>query len=372
MAQVFCRWVPHAWPSARRNAELFRVLQEVMPQWADYSREDFRVRRLTGAGTNSVAHCAAGRAADQREVVFRLYGHGTECLFDRSSEMAALRTLGRTDSTRSIVPKVLAEFANGRIEEYLSATTLTPESVRDPLLSKQIAVSLFKVHEAMPDTQTEDVLLERLWAWYALALSDCGPLCTESGIDVKALGPALAELEVRLKDVHSPPVAAHCALSYENIMAEPGTKEPRVYIIDYEYSLLRCPRGFDFGNHFSEWGYDYRWEDGHVQDPDRFPTQSQKENFCSSYLAAKLRAEGGIDVEGGSTSEDPRPSDADVRSLIAEADAYMPAVDLHWGLWGIVQATRNEGEAYDYAAYGAQRIRRFLDHIEGRVPGLSE
>lgn len=255
-----------------------------------------------------------------------------------------------------LVPRILGEFENGRVEQFLSASTLTSANLRENNVSKAIASALARTHVectaaiAKFDAQP---LMDRLKSWYYFALTSCGARCATTGIDVHSLGQALAELEVQLRAVQSPLVFAHCDLQHGNIMMENCDEGPKMFLIDYEYCLPQCPRGFDLANHFCEWGYDFnKMTNTHLAQDEHLPVQSQKEAFCESYLVAQDGRPGW------------RPTRSEVLSLVAEAEAYMPVVHLHWGLWGLVQGTRNDCSDFDYGAYGAQRIAKFLRQFE--------
>lgn len=345
---------------ARRNVELLRVLRATVPSFAHgMSAEDLQVKQMTGGMTNTVLRCSGPSVGRQssKHILLRIDGRGTDCLFDRSTGVVAQRVL----SALGLVPRILGEFHNGRVEEFLSASTLTSANLRETEVSKAIASTLARTHvestPAMgkPDSQP---LMDRLKSWYFTAVSSCGAQCAAKGIDIHSLGFALTELEARLDAVQSPLVFAHGDLQHGNIMMEKGPDGPKIYLIDYEYSLPQCPRGFDLANHFCEWGYDFNKEvDSHHQQVEHLPTQSQKETFCESYLIAEDGRPGW------------QPTRAEVLSLVAEADAYMPVSNLHWGLWGLVQATRNDCSDFDYAAYGAQRINSFLRQFASRAAG---
>lgn len=258
-----------------------------------------------------------------------------------------------------LVPRILGEFENGRVEQFLKASTLTSANLRETDISKAIASVLARTHVestpaiAKPDSQP---LMDRLKSWYFLATASCGGQCARTGVDIHKIGFALNELEAQLKAVHSPLVFAHGDLQHGNIMMEKGPDEPKIFLIDYEYSLPQCPRGFDLANHFCEWGYDFnKMADSHHQQVENLPTQLQKETFCESYLMAQDGRSGW------------RPTRVEVLRLVAEADAYIPVSNLHWGLWGLVQATRNDCSNFNYGAYGAQRINIFLEHFRPRV-----
>lgn len=369
---VSCRWVPAgAWNVARRNVELLRVLRAVVPSFAHgMSADELKVKQLTGGMTNTVLRCSRPDAGNTgaKDVLLRIDGRGTDCLFDRSTGVVAQRVVGAL----GLGPCILGEFKNGRVEQFLLASTLTSANLRETNISKSIASTLARTHVestlamAKPDSQP---LMDRIKSWYYLATTSCysQPLmgsqildsqprgrCPRTGINIHNLGFALAEVEAQLKAVNSPLVFAHCDLQHGNIMMKNPDK---IFLIDYEYALPQCPRGFDLANHFCEWGYDYdKMADTHIQQVEHLPIKSQKESFCESYLIAQDGRFGW------------RPTRAEVLNLVAEADAYTPVANLHWGLWGLVQAARNDCNVFDYGAYGAQRINRFLRHLENARP----
>lgn len=356
---VSCKWVPSAgWNVSRRNVELLRVLRAAVPSFAHgMSADGLKVKQMTGGMTNTVLQCSRPDAENEatKHVLLRIDGRGTDCLFDRSTGVVAQRVLGAL----GLVPRILGEFENGRVEQFLSASTLTSANLRESNVSKSIASVLARTHVestpaiAKPDAQP---LMDRLKSWYYLAVTSCGARCARTGIDIHNLGFALTELEAKLQAVESPLVFAHCDLQHGNIMMEKGADGPKIFLIDYEYSLPQCPRGFDLANHFCEWGYDFdQMANAHHQQVEHLPVKSQKETFCRSYLIAQDGRPGWC------------PTHAEVLSLVAEAEAYMPVANLHWGLWGLVQATRNDCSDFDYAAYGAHRIDSFLRQVE-RTP----
>lgn len=353
---VSCRWVPAAgWNAARRNVELLRVLRAAVPWFAHgMSADELKVKQMTGGMTNTVLRCSGPDAQNKtmKHVLLRIDGRGTDCLFDRSTGVVAQRVLGAL----GLVPRILGEFENGRVEQFLSASTLTSANLRETNVSKAIASILARTHVestpaiAKPDAQP---LMDRLKSWYYLAVTSCGSQCARTGIDIQNIGFALTEMEIRLQAVQSPLVFAHGDLQHGNIMMDDSADGPKIFLIDYEYSLPQCPRGFDLANHFCEWGYDFdQMTNTHNQQVEHLPSQSQKETFCESYLIAQDGRLGW------------RPTRAEILSLVAEAEAYMPVAHLHWGLWGLVQATRNDCTDFDYGAYGAQRINYFLRLFE--------
>jgi len=336
---VSCRWVPAAgWNVARRNVELLRVLRTAVPSFAHgMSADDLQVKQMTGGMTNTVLRCSGPGVDNEatKHVLLRIDGRGTDCLFDRSTGVVAQRVL----SVLGLVPRILGEFKNGRVEEFLSASTLTSENLRETDISKAVASTLARTHvESTPAISKPDSqpLMDRLKSWYFTAVTSCGDLCAAQGIDMQNLGFALKKLEAPLEAMRSPLVFAHGDLQHGNIMMENGPCGPKIFLIDYDFDKVA---------------------DAHHQQVENLPTQSQKETFCESYLIAQDGRPGW------------HPTRAQVLSLVAEADAYAPVSNLHWGLWGLVQAARNDCSNFDYGAYGAQRINSFLRQFTPRVVG---
>ena len=68
-----------------------------------------------------------------------------EHLVDRDEELRVLRRLAR----KHIGPRLLGTFKNGRFEEYLHAHTLSPDDIRRPEFSKQIAKRMRELHDGI-------------------------------------------------------------------------------------------------------------------------------------------------------------------------------------------------------------------------------
>jgi choline kinase len=79
------------------------------------------------------------------KLLLRIYGPQVEHLIDREAELAILRRLAR----KNIGPRLLGTFTNGRFEEFLYAHTLTPDDMRVPETSKQIAKRMRELHDGI-------------------------------------------------------------------------------------------------------------------------------------------------------------------------------------------------------------------------------
>lgn len=81
----------------------------------------------------------------------RIYGPHVEHLIDRERELSILRRL----SQRSVGPRVLGIFSNGRFEQFYEARALTPLEMRNAEFSKSIAKRMRELHEGVELLETE-------------------------------------------------------------------------------------------------------------------------------------------------------------------------------------------------------------------------
>ena len=79
------------------------------------------------------------------KLLLRIYGPQVEHLIDREKELSVLRRLAR----KKIGPRLLGTFANGRFEQFFTATTLTSANLREPETSKQIAKRMRELHDGI-------------------------------------------------------------------------------------------------------------------------------------------------------------------------------------------------------------------------------
>lgn len=78
-------------------------------------------------------------------MLLRIYGPQVEHLIDRDKELQILKRLAR----KSIGPRLLGTFTNGRFEQFFNARTLTASDLRNPETSKQIAKRMRELHEGV-------------------------------------------------------------------------------------------------------------------------------------------------------------------------------------------------------------------------------
>ncbi|KAG7454040.1 hypothetical protein JOB18_019270 [Solea senegalensis] len=104
----------------------------------------------------------------------------------------------------------------------------------------------------------------------------------------------------------------------------------KLMLIDFEYSSYNY-RGFDVGNHFCEWMYDYNCDEFPYfrVNTEAFPAKTQQLHFIEHYLR-----EFDGDFEELSEEEQTKLK----QEMYLEVNRFSLASHFFWGLWSIVQA----------------------------------
>ncbi|MGH0122302.1 UNVERIFIED_CONTAM: hypothetical protein FKN15_033319 [Acipenser sinensis] len=104
----------------------------------------------------------------------------------------------------------------------------------------------------------------------------------------------------------------------------------KLMFIDFEYSSYNY-RGFDIGNHFCEWIYDYSYDKFPFFKANfkNYPTKTQQLHFIASYLA-----ESDAGFENLSNEDQTKLQE----EMLVEVNRFALASHFFWGLWSIIQA----------------------------------
>jgi choline kinase len=313
---------------------------------------DIEVKRLSGALTNAVYVVFPPATIPQKDpsrhykrppkLLLRVYGPQVEHLIDRENELGILRRLAR----KSIGPKLLGTFQNGRFEQYFESTTLTAEDLRVERTSKQIAKRMRELHDGidlLDKEVTDGPFVWRNWDKWVERCEEVinyldreiksgnkgkgetwrerGLVCGvewpvfKAAIDKyrkwldKYYGPGgvnrrlvFAHNDVRtltyLKSYHDQPTDI-LQTQYGNILriipeTKPGSQPSplllpenthrQLVVIDFEYASANTP-GLEFANHFTEWCYNYHdAAKPWACNTDRYPTLEEQRRFIRSYV----------------------------------------------------------------------------------------
>ncbi|GMF35238.1 unnamed protein product [Phytophthora lilii] len=230
------------------QASVVAALAQCVPGWSDVQPDSVDVEHLGGAMTNLIfaVHKPEGQ---HRDVLVRVYGEGTESFFSRAEETRLFQLL----SDKKIGVELLGQFANGRAEKLIHGSTYTSKRMRQPDESRVIAKQLRVFHELDIDIDRKPTYISSIRKLLEVARVKCAADKFRGVVDLKQLAKDVDELEKLLAEVPSPIVLSHNDLQYGNIMKNDAGD---AVLIDFEYTSYN-PRGYDLGNHFCEWAYDY-------------------------------------------------------------------------------------------------------------------
>nr|XP_012644957.1 choline/ethanolamine kinase isoform X2 [Microcebus murinus] len=322
---------PDAAPNRRRFSSLSRDAERRAYQWCrEYlggawrlvQPEELRVYPVSGGLSNLLFRCSLpdhlpSVGEEPREVLLRLYGailQGVDSLVLESVMFAIL-------AERSLGPQLYGVFPEGRLEQYIPSRPLKTRELREPVLSAAIATKMAQFHGMeMPFTK------EPHWLF--------------------------GTMERKLLDATpSPVVFCHNDIQEGNILllSEPENADS-LMLVDFEYSSYNY-RGFDIGNHFCEWVYDYTHEEWpfYKARPTDYPTQGQQLHFIRHYLAEVKKGEILSQEEQRRLEED----------LLVEVNRYALASHFFWGLWSILQASMSTIE-FGYMEYAQSRFQFYF------------
>ncbi|CAK4691297.1 hypothetical protein LEN26_000487 [Aphanomyces euteiches] len=320
-------------------AEMTRLAEDVcvalrakVAGYEDITTNELVLTHLTGAMTNVIFTCHK-KSAPEDKVLLRLYGAGTEAFFSRQEEILVFKEL----SLLNLGIGLVGEFHNGRFERMIDGRTATAADIRVPDFSEKIAKRMALFHTTQVDIDRQPRILRSIRKFYKDA---CAAYATsERKFDMEAMARDIEALEELVATVDSPVVFCHNDLQYGNIMV---TDDNDAVLIDFEYSHYN-PRGYDLGNHFSEWCYNYHGDSPHWGDFAKYPTVAEQRTYCAAYLGENA-------------------TDDEIDALRREANVYANATHLFWSLWGFIQATQSTID-FDYFGYATCRWEAFTSRV---------
>lgn len=299
------------------------------------------VKRLSGALTNAVYVVSPPEDLHDRldleesgitvpgprkpppKLLLRIYGPQVEHLIDREAELAILRRLAR----KRIGPRLLGTFGNGRFEEFFYAQTLTPEDLRNPDTSRQIAKRMRELHDGIDLLDEEREAgpfvwrnwdkwvqrVEQVVSWLDEQIVKLEPGAKPSGSEAWKrrgfiCGVPWKQFRAMVEKHRSWLVAqyggsrhiseqlvfAHNDTQYGNILRLiptgesplllPANTHKQLVVIDFEYACANLV-GQEFANHFTEWCYNYHdTRKPYAFHQNRYPTPEEQDRFIRAYV----------------------------------------------------------------------------------------
>jgi len=333
-----------------------KVAKNYIPGWTKITDENqISLKPITGGLTNvltkvTIPQSLANELGIIQQALIRHFGKDTELFFfERQNEELIFKSCASV----KLSPDYIASFPGGRIEEFLEAYTLNTSDCKSFI--NEIAMKTAEIHNHQIDEiPKEPSIFNTLTSWLKCASE---VVISHERSNTKALGKidfAVLKSEIEfLKKIiiplNSPVVFSHNDLLSGNFMYNPQTK--RFYVIDFEYANYNY-RGFDLGNHFSEWAVDYSRPDypKFYFLPQNYPTASEREAYIKSYLIRSKELKG----------ENLTIHEYEIAQIDKELDFFLLLPHFAWSTWAIVQAATSEIQ-FGYMEFSQARRDHYFD-----------
>uniref|UniRef100_UPI00358FFAB3 choline kinase alpha-like isoform X1 n=2 Tax=Myxine glutinosa TaxID=7769 RepID=UPI00358FFAB3 len=324
--------------------------------WRTLPESAFHISVISGGLSNMLYQCALPEDMElvddePRRVCLRIYGQILQEVDSLVLESVMFAILAE----RRLGPTLYGVFPQGRIEEFIPSRRLRTEDLADPDISAVIVVKTARFHKMTMPFNKKPMWLFNTMERYLHKVME---LKFAQGIQEQILQKIqginlpqeLQALQSLLRQTPSPVVFCHNDLQEGNILLLDSDKplHDRIMIIDFEYSSYNY-RGFDIGNHFCEWMYDYThnaWPFYKVNTKN-YPSREQQLRFCMAYLK-----------EYGDHAEN--LGDADMDRMLLEVNRYALASHFFWCLWSILQASISTIN-FGYMEYALARLEAYND-----------
>ncbi|XP_061420356.1 choline/ethanolamine kinase-like [Lethenteron reissneri] len=327
--------------------------------WKHISEDDFIISVVTGGLSNLLYTCilrsdVPSMGGEPRQVLLRMYG----AILQDPRSLVLESVMFATLAERKLGPALYGVFPEGRLEEFIPSKRLSCVDLRDPDLSALIACKMAQFHSMkVPLNKEPKWLYESIERYLKqvmqLDFSESSKRMKYDDLLACDLPNELQRLRDILNATPSPVVFCHNDCQEGNILLldESSEKSKKLMIIDFEYCSYNY-RGFDIGNHFCEWIYDYAcdtWPYFH-SDAKRYPTLDQQTHFLRNYIMENQGREHNISAA---------QSDKHVAQMLFEVNRFALASHFYWGLWAILQA-KMSSISFGYLEYAQDRFKMYF------------
>ncbi|XP_067850095.1 choline kinase alpha-like isoform X1 [Heptranchias perlo] len=348
--------------------------------WKTLSEDEFQISIIRGGLSNLLFLCSLPDTKscvkdEPRCVLLRLYGailqmtcnkgeskqnnqdrydiRGTEAMVLESVMFAIL-------AERSLGPKLYGIFPQGRLEQFIASRKLETRELAVPSISAEIAKKMATFHRmTMPFNKEPKWLFCTMEKYLQQVMRISFTRESHIGMFHKLLSYNLPQeiekLRSLLQATPSPIVFCHNDCQEGNLLLLKNTEnstDQKLMLIDFEYSSYNF-RGFDFGNHFCEWMYDYNCDEYPFFKADikKYPTKMQQLRFIRVYNAECQNEFDDLDDMQMAKMED---------QMLEEINRYALASHFFWGLWSIIQA-RISAIEFGYLDYALARFETYFE-----------
>ncbi|XP_063053537.1 choline kinase alpha [Engraulis encrasicolus] len=347
--------------------------------WKSLTEDAFKITIIRGGLSNMLFLCALPEhipsvGDEPRNVLLRIYGailqmscnkgepgqSNKENHFQGAEAMVLESVMFAILAERELGPRLYGIFPQGRLEQFVPSRKLDAEDLSIPSISAEIAEKVAKFHGMrMPFNKEPKWLFGTMEKYMTQVLSLT--FVRESHIR-KAnrlmsynLPQEMENLKTLLEATHSPVVFCHNDCQGGNILLLSGREDSdrqKLMLIDFEYSSYNY-RGFDIGNHFCEWMYDY----SHDKPPffkvnaKNYPTKAQQLHFFGHYLS---------ECDKGFANLSSADQLKLKEKMVDEVNRFALASHFFWGLWAMIQARISTIE-FGYMEYAVTRFDAYYE-----------
>ncbi|PVG00623.1 kinase-like protein [Serendipita vermifera] len=353
---------------------LLRILQELhVPTWSTSedssplgpnecstkstcppSRTEVQVSKVAGSMSNAVYYLSAPSSPHKRTLLLRIYGISSASLVSRPAELRILHILS---SQYQMAPHVYGTFGNGRVEEYLEAKPLNTPDLRDPEISRWIAVRMAELHRVEvervlgPQSSPEISVARNIRDWIPVAKDvlemNQDHKYTQS-IDLDRYMQEwttyyewITSWENEARENRSRRVFCHNDVLNGNVLRLQAKPEGapdfhQICFIDFEYAALN-PVAFDIANHLCEWMADYDGDEPSILYANKFQIVKNGNTHKSSHSRPEIAS-----IQLGHVNEYRSQvivEQAEMDTMDQQVMRWLPAVNAMWSMCAIIQAT---------------------------------
>ncbi|XP_033909543.2 choline kinase alpha-like [Acipenser ruthenus] len=347
--------------------------------WRTVNEEAFQISIIRGGLSNKLFLCSLPDTLqsvedEPRNVLLRLYGAilqmscnkgeskqaNKENPFQGAEAMVLESVMFAILAERALGPKLYGIFPQGRLEQFIPSRRLDTDELGLPELSAEIAEKMARFHGMRMPFNKEPKWLFGTMEKY---LNQVRRISFTRESDVRKftrlinynLPLEMENLMTLLESTPSPVVFCHNDCQEGNVLLLQGREnldKQKLMFIDFEYSSYNY-RGFDIGNHFCEWMYDYTYDKFPFFKANfkNYPTKTQQLHFIASYLA-----ESDAGFENLSNEDQTKLQE----EMLVEVNRFALASHFFWGLWSIIQARISSIE-FGYMEYALARFDGYFE-----------
>lgn len=347
------------------------ICRKNIPGWKGINDACIEVKQILSGLTNqlfvvSILSECLSQSLKHPRILFRIYGKHVGKFYDSKVELDVFRYL----SNINIAPNIIADFPEGRIEEFIDGEPLTTSQLQLPHICVEVAKNMGSLHiinskraDFPSRFDKEPVLFKRIYLWreeakvqmsrnnfqidkdlYSKILEEIdhleelvmcgGRFSMERALELESRSPAFSL------------VFAHNDLQENNLLQT----QNNIRMIDYEYSAVNFA-GADIANHFCEHMYDY-CSDEHPYFKFRcedYPCEELRKLFVSVYLSQTLQKQ-------------VLPTHEIVHTMTRAVEVFTLISHITWGLWSIARTPGYQPNSveFDFTRYASVRFAHYL------------